>query len=110
MSKISVSTLFPRRNGRDLNMLGHRSGTAAATIDELVVKGGTVEEIVKGLAAFEASKGRERTPEYLTLRVRDHLNHLEKEKGVTFTDAGNGRIKATLPVPKEQPKEQPKAK
>ena len=104
MSKISVSTLFPRRNGRDLNMLGHRSGTAAATIDDLVVRGGTVEEIVRGLATFEASKGRERTPEYLALRVRDHLNHLEKEKGVTFTDAGNGKIRAVLPAPKEAAK------
>ena len=38
------------------------------------------------------------------MRVRDHLNHLEKEKGVTFTDAGNGKIKAVLPAPKEQHK------
>lgn len=61
-------------------VFGHKSGTAAALLDELLIKGVTQEnstrEILKKFP--DASKG------YAKVRIKDHVRHLEK-KGIVIT-------------------------
>jgi len=58
------------------NEFGHRKGTQAAKIDELLLVDASISSVA---VAIGSTIGR----------VKSHIRHLEKEKGVTVTKAGS---------------------
>lgn len=58
------------------NEFGHRKGSQAAKIDELLLVGASISSVA---VAIGSTIGR----------VKSHIRHLEKEKGVTVTKAGS---------------------
>lgn len=58
------------------NEFGHRKGSQAAKIDELLLVGASISLVA---VAIGSTIGR----------VKSHIRHLEKEKGVTVTKAGS---------------------
>jgi hypothetical protein len=65
---------------RAKNAYGHIPGSVAAAIDDAVEKGGTMETIAKA-AGCDVN------------RVKGHLNHLKKDKGLVIEDNGKGVLK-----------------
>ena len=78
-TKAQLERPQPNQNGK--NWLGHTTGSRAAQIDAMLLKG---EPLGKMAAVFEAEQRRE----VVKRSILKHFKHLEKEHGLAVVKEG----------------------
>lgn len=95
-TKIASASLFTRRASSKLNQYGHKAGALSAHMDELLAKGGTVQELAAQVEKLAAEKGLKGDA---VDRLRGHMAHLESEWKCSFVIDDAQRVKLVPPAP-----------
>ena len=89
----------PKKGPVAKTKFGHREGTLAAVMDNLLAKGTTLQDASEAMAEF---KGGDATAQSCMRQLKVHMKYLENKKGAKMkVNEKEGTYKAILPKAKK---------